>query len=127
VILLILVLFTLFVVAMVLMLALWQVERQPAWGLYEKGVQINQYAFVPFREIGRVSPRETKGLFKGTIGLVPRTPMKSWTKWNYGSMVRVQYDALGEEGVAELVRRVQGDVTEQGPPKLVLYGPRSRR
>jgi hypothetical protein len=125
--LLILGLFTLFIVAVMLTVALWQVERHPAWGLYEKGIQINQFLFVPFREIGRVSPREPKGVFKGTVGLVPRTPLQGLTRWNHGTMVRVQHDMLGEEGVAELLRRVSGTAPEQGPPRLVLYGPRSRR
>jgi hypothetical protein len=102
-------------------------ERCPAWGLYEGGVQINQYVFVPFREIGEVSPRETKGLFKGTIGLLPMTPLEGLTRWNYGSFLRVNEGVLGEEGVAELVRRVRKTPTEQGPPRLVLYGSRSAR
>jgi hypothetical protein len=107
-------------------LSFWWLRKRAAWGLYEKGIQINPYVFIPYAEVRQIEVKEAgMGLVKIVI-LEPTTPMKGWARYNYGRVWRMYYEFLGEEGVAELERRVMGvPPIEETPPKLVLY-PRAR-
>jgi hypothetical protein len=94
-------------------------KKSPAVGLYERGVQLTINLFVPYHEIDRVA------VIRKNVRMYPqyqRTPLPgikipAW--WMIGKEI------LGEEGLAELERRVKGIVVgDEEPPKLVIYGRR---
>ncbi len=111
------------------MMTLRAVETGPVVGLYEKGIQLNQLIFVPYEEIG--SFEVDRGGFGPARQLMVILRMRYKPRgmgWlTTPRLFFIQHSYLGEAGVEELDRRIGGLVPDQHPPKLVLYGPRTRR
>jgi hypothetical protein len=73
-------------------LSFWWLRKRAAWGLYEKGIQINPYVFIPYAEVRQIEVKEAgMGLVKIVI-LEPTTPMKGWARYNYGRVWRMYYE-----------------------------------
>ena len=114
---------------MVLLASLRAVERGPVVGLYRGGVQVNQFFFLPYEEISSFDLKGW-GLERGKVPVVyfrTRYKPRGLARLTTPSALSVRRDMLTEEGLEELDRRVRGVPPEESPPRLVLYGPRSRR
>lgn len=98
-------------------------REYPATGLYEEGLQITPYLFIPYAEIASAK-RTSGGIFSlDGVRLNPRfrLPLVLWFILPEGLTVPAEF--LGEDGVAELERRVVGIKVPVEPPRLVLYKP----
>ena len=107
----------------------WLISRSPQQGLYEKGIQFTPYVFLPYQEIASMKDNTWK-LYPGrprTVRITLRH--KPSFKANFMIPKPILFDKrfLGDEGMAELDRRIRGILPQQGPPELHLYGPAALR
>lgn len=113
--------------AILVLVSRWVARRPPFVGLYEGGVQITRFLFIPYFEIASVEEKTLRlGPFKREF-LVLRPAHKPSIKVRFTAPYPWTLDMgfVGDEGAEELGRRVRGEVAPKGPPKLVIYGPRS--
>ena len=100
----------------------WNIDRAPATGLYETGLQITPLYFIPYDEMKRTERKMVGWRTKAEAVLVhPVADKRSFSDplprpWS------IRMDFLGVEGVEQLERIVAGDLRRKEPPKLVLYG-----
>jgi len=107
----------------------WLISRSPQQGLYEKGIQFTPYVFLPYREIASMKDNRWK-LYPGRPRYVRITLRhKPSLKASFVIPKPILFDKrfLGDEGMAELDRRIRGILPQQGPPELRLYGPAALR
>ena len=105
-------------------LAIWYRGRRPAVGLYETGVQTVPSLFIPYWEISSIKEPQGDVSVDRSISLEWKLTPSPMTRFTTQQEWRLSSKFLGEDGIAELDRRVRGDVTDESPPKLVIYGPR---
>ncbi len=95
--------------------------KAPAVGLYEGGLQLTPFYFIPYHEMKRTGRKMIGWPTKvEAVVMYPRYDKKDlldqirrpWT---------VLMTLLGIEGAHELERIVAGDVRSREPPKLVIY------
>jgi hypothetical protein len=107
------------------LITLRSVRTGPVVGLYERGVQMAQFLFIPYEEIASAEVRPW-GLWPSkrvVVRLRMRYKPRGWARFTTPTMFQVPIETLTEEGVEELDRRVRGVSPEETPPRLVLYGP----
>jgi hypothetical protein len=104
------------------------IEGGPVVGLYDRGLQMAPILFIPYEEVASIeqTPRGFGTPSEPMVRLRLRHKPKGLAKLNTPVLFRVSADILGEKGIEELERRVSGILPEEAPPKLVLYGQRSR-
>lgn len=104
------------------------IEGGPVVGLYDRGLQVAPILFIPYEEVASIeqTPRGFGTPREPMVRLRLRHKPKGLAKLNTPVLFRVSADILGEKGIEELERRVSGILPEEAPPKLVLYGQRSR-
>ncbi|NIP35053.1 MAG: hypothetical protein GWN12_08940 [Thermoplasmata archaeon] len=112
----------------ILLATLRAVKRDPVWGLYERGIQVNDFIFVPYEEIESIDvKRRGLGPKETMVRLKMRYKPKGWARLTTPTLFMVKGNILTAMGIEELERRISGVEQEVEPPKLVLYGPRSGR
>ncbi len=104
-----------------------RVTKGPVPGVYEHGIHFPTGVFLPYHEISEVEESERiLPFFPEFVHLRPRAREGTslWRRASIPSAWLVRIDFLTEEGLAEVLRRVQGlPLGPAVPPKLVIYGP----